>query len=160
MSAAAETFDSHAVAAIGIEIRAARAAGVTTVAVAHELTRLDSPDPRVVADALCHRTGFRGLATGWRVLPRVEAELLVGHVLAKDLAYNHACMETPCAYDLAHRFVATFPAGATFVTNVSAGKTTSESLNSWDPVSESTFDVVVVVVCGDSGALLCVQDED
>jgi hypothetical protein len=91
----------------------------------------------------------------YRSIGIIEAGEIVAHVLCADLAYGSVMMSVSRAADLWKQFLALFDGeGIKFVTNAGT------QLDSWDPATQATFDMGVIVVGTAKAGCLWVEDED
>jgi hypothetical protein len=119
------------------------------------------------ADAFSASVGLRPIGSAWAELTAAEAPAALASLLWKDLAYGSELMPHAEATRLATAFLALFAAPRRYLTNfptVAAALTERLTArvvsHSWVPVTEATFDAVVLVVATGPIGLVCVADED
>jgi hypothetical protein len=123
-------------------------------------------DPYDLANAVAVAQGFKALGHKWWTVDREKALAIVTSLLHRDLAYDHPVMPEREARDLATGFLGLVTDARIWFTN---GTWTEPPevlpngvarMGSWDPISEATFDAVLICVGARETALLCVEDED
>lgn len=103
------------------------------------------------------RVGLSAEPSDLRNIGREEAVDTVSEVLWRDLAYHHELIENEQARQAALRFVDEFAlADAEFYNNRQASGDSSV----WSPVSNSTFDLCLLIVNADSAICVVAEDED
>lgn len=142
-------------------VRVARKA----VRVTCSVESLSSSSPLEAADALMRNHALRPLGSAWREVAYDLALAICAHVLLEDLAYGYPCMSVAHASTLARELLAATPEPRRFFTNAWWGESRSDFPHrdvvwSFTNASNSTFDVGVVCIGADAGAILWVEDED
>jgi len=94
-------------------------------------------------------------ASIYRVIEKKEADEIATYILHVSLAYGVEIMSRSSAADLWQQFLALFQGqDVTFATNVGLPH------NSWNPATDATFDMGVLVLGATRVGCLWVEDED
>jgi hypothetical protein len=146
-------------------VRAARSCGVLHL-YGRERTPEEQPaDSRAMIDGYVTELGFESPGENWCALSRAQALLIAAKVLERDLAYTSEVMPEAVARAFAEEFAAHFDDCAEFFTNATfedhlARVAPGDSVSSWSPITEATFDTGVIAVDEHRVGLIWVEDED
>ncbi|QDT44720.1 hypothetical protein Pan241w_48360 [Gimesia alba] len=109
------------------------------------------------ADNFVKELGFKPLGNGWNELDQPTALKSLTQVLYLSQAYNMELMPFETAREIAKGFLELFDSyNASYYAN---GDFQSQSAG-WNPLTESTFDMAVLVMDHESIGIICVEDED
>lgn len=142
---------------IAADIKATRKYGVVHCGVsAHPL-------PSLVE--LAAEFGLAPNLASYKEIDSASARRLAELILSQDLAYHAGIMPTILAAELTDRFLAQFGTdGVSFYTNGTFHEAPGQKLkragNSWEPVTEATFDTGILVLGPRCSGCLWVEDED
>ncbi|MCF6443067.1 hypothetical protein L1077_26940 [Pseudoalteromonas luteoviolacea] len=129
--------------------------GILTVDM--DLIREPSKSKFECADRYVQKFGFNGLDKRWHILNKEEAAESLSMILHKSLAYSVEMMPLKTAKHIADKFLCQFdPRNSKFLSNGHI----SEHSASWNPITQSTMEMAVVVIDGKSIGIICAEDED
>jgi hypothetical protein len=146
------------------DILGSRTFGCTTVALADRVGQFSNSAAEI--DAFVSSLGFKGISDRWQLVSISDANTILAHVLARDLAYNGPIMAESAAQSLSDRFLAFFDRDVLCFTNGTYHVPPVESSNAvqvragTDPISESTFDTGVVCLDTRRIGIVWMEDED
>lgn len=98
----------------------------------------------------------------WLEIKRPDAERLLTSILHKDMAYNYECMEISLARAAARSFFDQFAPTAKFFTNAEwrTGSGGLVEVNSWNNITDATFDAGIVALDDLNIGIVWIEDED
>lgn len=143
------------------EILASRESGTITCALRPRDAGAALPGVEEIT-AFANSLGFKAAPKVWRPVSREAAASILTRILAADLAYGSAELPIARARFLSDRFLELLAEPSLHLTNglFSAKSPYGVSLDSWSPITGSTFDTGIA--CGDRSmlAIAWAEDED
>ncbi|OCA85076.1 hypothetical protein [Pseudobacillus wudalianchiensis] len=114
-----------------------------------------------VVDSFVKELGFRPIGEKWEQITQHEARNILMYLFSMDMAYDAELESKPLADELSDYFLSTFSLQSKIFT---AGYFEENSgffkLQTWEPITDATFDTGIVVLDANKIGILWVEDED
>lgn len=115
-------------------------------------------ETRDIADSFVSAHGFKPIQNRWSIIDEATAKTMISEILHRSLAYRVEMMSSKTAAHFADAFRALFDRFS--ITCVSNGSIDAAGMGSWTPITDSTFEMAVMIYDAKSIGMICVEDED
>lgn len=116
-------------------------------------------DIREILDRYVRGLGYKELGERWIEIDKIYAMEILTFILTRDLAYNGRVMKDSKAREIVYSFINLFGNKIRFFTN-SSYNLEEYRLESWNEITEATFDSGIIAIDNNYIGIIWMMDED